>query len=98
MFADRPDRSVGRFLAGCGNFVWQSPGGGKPWGKIARLLAMAGRPLPGRTTAEAELLVLALVGLGPGFGRRLDGRLAPVVHPDGAVWRRLLGRPPGERR
>ena len=65
--------------------MWQSPGGGKPWGKIARLLAMAGRPLPGRTTGEAEVLVLALVGLGPGFGRRFDGRLARLVHCDRLV-------------
>ena len=76
---------MGRFLAGCGNFVWESPGGGKPWGKIARLLAMAVRPLPGRTTAEAELLVLALVGLGLGFGRLFDGGLARLVHCDRLV-------------
>ena len=44
-----------------------------------------GGPLPGRTTGEAEVLVLALVGLGPGFGRRFDGRLARLVHCDGLV-------------
>lgn len=77
MFADRPDRSVGKKLARSGKFVRESPGGGNRWGKQASYVSeVTGEPTIRRAEAADEPRLREIAGASKGHWGYDAGRVS----------------------